>query len=316
MTRIAVVTNPRSRRNRRHGPAVGREAVARVGALHVTFGLDHDLRAAFAEFAVAGVDLIVIDGGDGTVRAVLAAAFAEPGFAHLPRFAVLGSGTTNMIAADVGPRGGRAAAFDRLVALAAGGGLDRHTLWRTPIRLVAGQGGSPQYGFFFGAGALVWGTHLTRRRIQRGPLANVAGTAVGVAATAGLLALGLGPAAGSQLAVGYDDGPVVAGRRTLLLVSTLERLVGGMHPFWGDGDGALKVLDVAAPCRRFACAAPALVRGRPSPWFAAAGYRSRRAHRLELELAEDALFDGEWIVPTPGERLVLDAAPAVGFVRP
>jgi len=311
MTRVAVVTNPRSRRNRRHGPGVGRPAIERAGALQVTMGRDHDLGAAFAEFAAAGVGLVVIDGGDGTVRAALAAAFAQPGF--VPRFAALGSGTTNMIAADVGPRGDRAAAFDRLVAL--GGSLDRHTLWRNPIRLTGARDGVPHYGFFFGAGALAWGTRLTRRRLQRGPLASVAGTAIGIAATAGLLALGLGRP-GVELAVGYDDGPVVAGRRTLLLVSTLERLVGGMHPFWGDGDGALKVLDIAAPCRRFACAAPALVRGRPSPWLAAAGYRSRRAHRLELELAEDAVFDGEWIVPKPGERLVLDAAPAVGFVRP
>ncbi|MGH8028438.1 MAG: diacylglycerol/lipid kinase family protein [Arenimonas sp.] len=316
MIRVAVVANPDSGRNRRHGPGVGRPAVARAGALHVSIGPGTDLQAAFAEFAAAGVGLVVIDGGDGTVRAALGAAFATPGFAVPPRFAVLASGTTNMIAANFGPRDGRAAAFERLVALAAGDGLDRHTVWRTPIRVAGTQGRAPQYGFFFGTGALAWGTRMTRRRIERGALANAAGSALGVAATAGLLALGIGRAAGIDLAVGYDGGPVASGRRTVFLVTTLERLVAGIHPFWGTGDGPLKVLDIAQPCRRFAWAVPALARGRPWRWMAEAGYRSLRARRVELELAEDALFDGEGFTARPGERVVLDAAPDVGFVRP
>ncbi len=58
-----------------------------------------------AELARAEVELIVIDGGDGTVQAVLSEILRGSVFRAAPQFAVLASGMTNLIAADVGIRG-------------------------------------------------------------------------------------------------------------------------------------------------------------------------------------------------------------------
>src|SRR3546814_8231468 len=52
-------------------------------------------------FAAEGVDLLVVDGGDGTVRDVISAAPAAFGD-RMPRMAILPSGKTNALALDLG----------------------------------------------------------------------------------------------------------------------------------------------------------------------------------------------------------------------
>jgi len=315
MIRVGVVSNPHSGRNRRSGLGVVPGVARATGALHATLDPGTRLGPVLADFARREVGLVVIDGGDGTVRAVLTAALAEPGFAEPPLLAALPSGTTNLIAGDVGPRGARGAAFARLAALAASDGLAGNVVRRAPIHVEGARGRAPELGFFFGAGALAWGTRLTRRYIARGRMASAVGTALGIAASAGLLLVGAGPA-GAAMAIGHDEAPPRSGARTLFLATTLERLVLGLDPFWGPGSGPIRTLDIAAPARRFALALPALLRGRPRPWMAAAGYHGARAHRVTLGFAEDALLDGEWYRPDPGVPTVLRAGQAVGFVRP
>ena len=56
---------------------------------------------ALRRFAAEGVDLVVIDGGDGTVREVitrLPEAYGGP----MPRLAVVPNGKTNALAIDIG----------------------------------------------------------------------------------------------------------------------------------------------------------------------------------------------------------------------
>ncbi|MEX2649383.1 MAG: diacylglycerol kinase family protein [Alphaproteobacteria bacterium] len=317
MIRLGVVSNPRSGRNRRRGLGVAADAARRADAPHVVLDSMTDLPAIMATFARQGVGVIVIDGGDGTVRSTIAAALAEPGFSAAPRFAALGSGTTNMVAGDVGVIGAPGAAFARLADRAKSGDLARHVVER---RLLAVETGArSELGFFLGAGAIVWGTRFTRRHIERGRLVNGLGSVLGVTATVGRLLLGgaRGPlAAGTPMAVGYDDAQPLAGARLLLAVTTLDRLLLGLRPFWGTGPGALRTLDIAAPPRRCARGPPAPARGRPRPWMAEAGYRSLNADRITIEIDDDVLIDGEWCRASPGRPLVLKPGAAVGFVRP
>jgi hypothetical protein len=312
MTRLGVVSNPRSGRNRRRGLGVPPDLAARHGACHAVPGAAAELTQVLAGFARDGVETIVVDGGDGTVRAVIQAALAEPGFARPPRFAVLRSGTTNMIAGDVGIDGDPATAFARLIASDAGA-----TVVRRPL-LAVETGHGTELGFFLGAGAIVWGTRFTRRHLERGRLASGIGTALGVTATIGRLAVGLGGplAAGAAMTVGYDGAAPASGTRLLLLVTTLGRLLLGLSPFWGTESKPLRVLDVAAPPRRFACALPALARGRPRAWMAGAGYRSLNAERIALALEDEVLIDGEWCRPARGDTLAISAGPEIAFLRP
>src|SRR5690606_19886232 len=115
-----------------------------------------DLSGHLKRFASEGVDLVVIDGGDGTVREVLGALPAAYGQAW-PVLAVLPSGKTNILALDLGakPGWGLEAALERA-------GRDKPVLaTRTPIEVSWSGGGRPLVrGFLVGLGAFVKATEM------------------------------------------------------------------------------------------------------------------------------------------------------------
>jgi hypothetical protein len=115
--------------------------------------------------------------------------------------------------------------------------------------------------------------------------------------------------------VAPDDRPALAGHRFLLLATSLDRLMLGLWPFWGEGAGPVRWLDVAAPPKRLAAALWAARQGRPGPWMPAAGYRSGRADRLAIRLRTPFVLDGEVFEPGP-DGLVLSAPGQVAFVTP
>ena len=65
----------------------------------------------------------------------------------------------------------------------------------------------------------------------------------------------------------------------------------------------------------FARAAISVLRGRPRPWMAQAGYLSRRMERLELEMHSPVMIDGEKFEAPAHGRIVVTAGPVVRFHR-
>src|SRR6478736_9996524 len=94
---VGVIRNPRSFRNKGLAP----EQSAQAEVVTETTLKRKDLFDVLARFAAAGVDYLVIDGGDGTVRDVLtcgAAAFGD----DWPPLIVMPKGKTNALASDLG----------------------------------------------------------------------------------------------------------------------------------------------------------------------------------------------------------------------
>jgi diacylglycerol kinase (ATP) len=103
---IGVITNPRSRVNKRD-PGKMRQLgylLGSHGAPYATKSLD-DLYRAAEEFKAAGIDILGINGGDGTIHVTVTAFAQVYGDAPLPKIAILPGGTLNTIAAGVGIRG-------------------------------------------------------------------------------------------------------------------------------------------------------------------------------------------------------------------
>jgi diacylglycerol kinase family enzyme len=103
---IGVITNPRSRVNKRD-PAKMRQLgylLGSRGAAEATKSLD-DLYRAAEEFKAAGIDILGINGGDGTIHVTLSAFLQVYGSAPFPKVAILPGGTLNTIAAGLGIRG-------------------------------------------------------------------------------------------------------------------------------------------------------------------------------------------------------------------
>lgn len=115
---IAVVTNPRSRRNRRD-PGLQQQLaymLGEKGSLAAPTDLDA-LERSLEHFRQRGVDVLAINGGDGTNHTVLSALVRVYGDAPLPRVALLRGGTMNTVASGLGIRGRPDDLLGRLVAL-------------------------------------------------------------------------------------------------------------------------------------------------------------------------------------------------------
>ena len=282
--RIGVVSNPRSHRNKmQHGAQLGRVDEA----LHAAPRTPDELAETLAFFAARGVTLLVVDGGDGTVRDVLTA--ARGAFARAPRLAVVPSGKTNALAIDLGIAPD--ATLPDVIAAARAG----RWVSRSPIDIHRDGAALPALrGFLFGSGAFVRATALAQRTHRWGAFNGMAvglSLAWGVAQT--MFAGAANPwRAGEPLRLTLPDGTVDEHASYMTFASTMERLPLGLKPL-GPSRAGLKLLAIGAPPRALLRRLPALLRGSDDPALERDGYRRREGEAFGLVLEGDFTFDGE-----------------------
>jgi hypothetical protein len=309
MSGVALVRNRRSTRNLRSAAGGPVPDEIRLIDCRTLDDLSDRLVAAHA----TGVGVILIDGGDGTVREVLSR-LPEIWGSALPRIGILPRGNTNLIAREVGGLRSTNAVAEVLSRLEAGPPLKVRR--RALLRLDYPAGERPTLrGFMLGWGAYAEGTRIAR--------AEIAARGAGQAALAVLSTLRRALAGaerttlrrGVAAGISIDGGPEAGAPRLLGLATTLQQsLVGGMNPFWGTGPGAIRWLDIHAPGHRLALAAPFLALGRPRRWMTRDGYASGRAARIELRLDTPFIMDGEAFPPGKSGPMILSADEEIAFV--
>ena len=314
--RLGVVSNPEARRNQTDH-VLWRALQARPEIPRISYRGDGDLAPALAEMARAGVTDLVVDGGDGTVVAAVSAALRVSEFAILPRLTIVPSGMTNLIAAEIGAKTPREGVIDRLLGSSAAS-LDAATVTHAPMRIARGDGLPLLHGFLLGAAAFHRGTLLSWERVH--PLGATQSAAAGLGILANVWRAAFGGdrkafLAGDPIRVEVDGAPLPGDRRFLLLLSTLDRLVLRLHPFWGSGAGGIRWLDIVAPPKHLLRALPRVLLRRPAPWMEAAGYRSGRAARLRLETERPFILDGEVIEPGPSGIIEIAIERPFRFLR-
>jgi hypothetical protein len=310
MSGAALVRNLNSTRNRTSAARGRVPAGVRLIDCKTLDELSDRLVAAHA----TGVDLILIDGGDGTVREVLSR-LPDIWGAALPRIGILPHGNTNLIAREVGGLRSADAVAEVLRRLEAGTTLPEKR--RAMLRLDYPAGERPTLrGFMMGWGAYAEGTRIAREEIAaRGGAGQVA---LAVLSTLRRALVGAERAAlrrGVAAGISVDSGPVAGAARLLGLATTLQQpLIAGMNPFWGTGPGQIRWLDIPAPGHRLALAAPFLALGKPRRWMTDAGYASGRAARIELTLDTPFIMDGEAFPPATSGSMILRAREEIAFI--
>jgi len=302
--RVGVISNPRSRRNQ----ATDLSSRIAPGMLAAAPTTPQHLADTLTSFAAQRIDLLVIDGGDGTVRDVITAADAAFGSA-LPPLAVLPSGKTNALALDLG------VPFDWSPADASAALEGGHVQTRSPVEITA-AGGKVLRGFLFGAGGFVRATELAQRTHRIGAFGNLA------------VALSLAGAF-AQTVVGGRGNPWRTGNRMriadpatgetserdlyVLFGSTLKRLPLGTKPLGRTGPG-LDILAVDAPPRLLPIAAAAVLAGMEGEWLRRLGYHHCHAvPAFQLALDSGFILDGEMF---PGGALTVRTGAPIRFVTP
>jgi hypothetical protein len=303
VTRIGVILNPRSRHNLQ---GEVRNA-APSGALFAAPASRPALDESLASYAAAGLDLLVIDGGDGTVREVISRAPVHFG-GGLPPIAVLPSGKTNALALDLGAPGNWN--LDQAIAAHRAGRATR----RAPLE-VSRPGEIEPFvrGFLFGAGVYVRAIDLAQNAHFLGVFDDVA-----VAATLGVAALRTlfsGSRRSWRRGVPMRLGaPGAAEPRPifLLVASSLERLPLGLKPF-GEPSPELRTLLVEAPPKRLIHAISPVLRGQSPGWLEPAGYKRRIVDAFDLRIDGRFVLDGDSFA---GGELRVARGPELEFVRP
>lgn len=309
---VGVIYNPRSHRNQ------GRdlEIAARPNVHFAQPRERAEIHATLIAFREHGVELLIINGGDGTVRDVLTAGLDVFG-EHWPALAVLPKGKTNALNVDLGAPAGWNLP-DAFNAFAKGKRIERRPVVVAPLS----GSGAPLAGFILGAGGYAMGIQAGQKAHKLGAFDSLA---VVVTAGFGVMQALFGSdrnlwrrGAAMDLLLGEERAPLAhagagyEGRRSILIASTLERFPGGIRLFGALKEG-LKLVALDRPARRILAAMPLLLAGMKLRDPDARGVHYRTVDSFELTIEDEFILDGEAF---PGGRFQIDQGPRLQFVVP
>lgn len=310
--RVGVITNPRSHRNTGGEAGDPSRAEIEIAAPATKPAIGEALKG----FADRGIDLLVVSGGDGTVRDVLTMGQTVFG-ADWPAIAVLPRGKTNALNADLRVPAGWTL-DDAVEAFRNGGRLNRRPL--AVRRLDGGGTGEPMLGFILGAGIFTLGIDTGQDAHRMGFVDSLA---VGLTSAWGIAQTVFGGPAnrwrrgtamrlidietGRELPRSAQGEP---GRRSILLASTLGRMPLGIHLF-GKGQEGIRLAVLDAPLRRVMGFVPAMLAGWHPRWLSGAGLHHLSLTGFEMDIGDAFVLDGESF---PAGRYQIDLGPDLTFV--
>lgn len=312
MTTVALVCNPFSDGNGGQA-SLAEHAATLPGVLACAPTTPDDLAEALKGFANAGIDVLAVDGGDGTLREVMTL-LPEIFGDHCPPLALLPSGKTNLAAHDVGSFGGGRSGLTRLLDMVRDGWRGAHWSERQALEVIWPD--QPQRrlrGFLFGAGAFTHATRMAGSWAHDHGFRQRSAVAIGVARVLWEALRGSKVLADPMVEYAPDGADATpAAPRFLMLATTARKLMLGLWPFPPPADGpALNWLGVAHPPRRLPLALWKAWRGTlPDP---ALGIEGGRCRRLDLRLGGDFVVDGE-VYQTGPAGIALRAGPTFRFV--
>ena len=298
----AFFINPRSERVGKRGSRLAGHAEefgARVFDLAVFESLP-----AQVEAALPTAELLVIEGGDGTVQAVMTEVLRQAGpDGALPDIAIASGGMTNQVAKVIGMRRVSRGGLRNLHA-------DPDVLDTRLLRLSA-DGMTDQCGFLFSTGALPMVTDYAKSELHTRGIGGSAAVAGGLIKAVTSERDTVMPATPCTLDIAGHafDGPHLG-----TVATTLPTVTMGLDPFWGDGDGDLRLTYVDGTHK-------GLFRHVAGVWIgfkdrdrSPDGFHSFNADQARFRYAGPVMMDGEPMA-LPGEAFTLSTTRTVRIRR-
>ena len=311
--RVGVIYNPRSHGNK----GVDFDCDQSPQVHFALPGDREDLPNALADFVQRGIDLLVINGGDGTVRDVLTSGAAIFGD-NWPAVAVLPKGKTNALTFDLGVPTGWTLQ-EAIDAFDQGTRVRRRPMEVTPLGETQK---SRLLGFILGGGAFTTATTAGQSAHKMGAFNSMAVVVAGVLGVCQWLFASRENSwrKGSKMRIGLgpDDTPLEHSGvgdpewRQILLASTLERMPGGATPF-GTARGGLKIAVTDQISRKSAGIVLQMLRGKTPENIREKGFHQLSTSQFTLRIEDSFIVDGEAF--PPGEYLIAQG-PELEFVAP
>jgi hypothetical protein len=276
------------------------------------------LPGALARLARRDLDLLVVNGGDGTLQHALTEILARRAFDRLPVISLLRGGRTNMAALDLGCDRDPVRGLTGLLTDAREGRLASRLVERPVLRIEMDRGRRVEYGTFFGIGTIQRAIKLTHQLFPAGR--SQGGFGAGLMTVALIAKVIAHPRDGllqpDKIQIRLDGESVPGGEFYLSIATTLERLFWRFDPFWGPGAGPVRFTSIRSNAPRIWAAAPGILRGRPGRTVRPAnGYTSRRAERVQLLFDSGFTIDGEIFESRADEFVTLSGDRRLSFAR-
>lgn len=317
--RIALLSNPRSTGNIAQLPRIREYCAEHPDIFHYEVDEVAQIGNALKMIARIKPTILVINGGDGTVQAALTEVHNGGHFVDgAPPLAVLPSGKTNLIALDLGAEGDPIAALEKLTKIASCD-LSPHLVARELIALRRGGDDQlPVIGMFLGGAGLADIMLYCRHKLYPTGLPN----SICHVLTAGAVLMqnifgvrgNYLPPAPSEMGIGLQANQRLNGRFSLLLVTTLEKLLLSSD-LEGQGKGGLKVIVVEEKRFTLLRAITASLRGKLGKKHLD-GVHVTETDEVSIEGGQSpVILDGEMFSASEGRPIVLRKAQPLSFVK-
>ena len=277
---------------------------------------------ALADLARQEVDILVVNGGDGTLQYALTEILENQAFeGRVPMIAPLRGGRTNMSAGDLGASKDPVRGFASLIDDIENGHLSERVFPRQVLRVQHDVNEQAEYGMFFGIGVIHRAIGLNHQWFENESAHGAQGALGATLVTASLLGrLATGDHTGilqpDKVQVMIDGELQDRSEFFMMLASSLDNLFSRMSPFWGTGPGGVQFSTIASNAHRIPRSLAGILRGKPLPHVTEEnGFLSRNAKRIQLSLDCGFTVDGELFDPRPGRIIELTADRTVQFVR-
>jgi diacylglycerol kinase family enzyme len=316
--RLLVLSNPKSRRNRRN-PAL----IERLRALLRPLGerarllvpaSPEELRHAVAEAKDHGTELLALNGGDGTNHVTLTAFLRAWGEDALPAVALLRGGTMNTVARGLGIRSGNPSTLLEKLLRRLERGERPAGDERSLLRIETQEEGA-QYGFIFGNGLTASFLDVYYEYSEPSPwvAAKVTARAVGAALFGGPLRKRLFDPV--DVDVTLDGQPVEQRRYLAWGCATVPEIGLSLKPWYraGERPGTFHALGLPPRALPIVRALPRIWRGLPSDLPDCVDALASEL-RIESERPLGWIVDGDYHRPAQSVRV--SAGPRLRIVRP
>ena len=314
-----LIVNPKSGKGQRKGIILADKLKSHDDVDIVVLDRFEDLLPSLERMGAAGVSVLFISSGDGTIQQIQTDLAERGMFEELPALVLLPHGTTNMNAADVGLG---IKDLDEQARIIADAGYREKRLIRKvrhTVRVANPADGRPRHGMFVGTGSVWRGTVFCQEAVHKTGLKGDFATFATLAAAV-FKSLFAGKSDDRERLVrAYDmridagDGRVFEGGQLMFLATTLEKLILGSRPFWGGKTTGLRASIFPYP-------PPNIVRWLwtsmygPEDRRMPAGCHSFVSERIDIETDCPFVIDGEFFDPPAGEALRIETGPAFSYL--
>ena len=317
--RIGLIVNPLSHTVRRKGSILEQAARRLEGASLVRIDDFARLAQQLRELAAEGPAALFIEGGDGTLQAVLSAwpGFAEGG-AQLPDIAILPGGSTNLAYKVAGLKRRSADDIANFVQSYRADGITTRTSLPA-LRIESESLPAPLAGMLLSTGSLARAMVYTQKQIHgdghRGSLAVAEAAARFVLSPEAYLDTDGAPLLRPGDFKAESASFRLQGAHALSLMTTLPYLSLGLKPFWGEASGPIALTYAQWPISGFRSAFLKILANATGPEMTRHGLTSYRTDSLTLSCSGPVVLDGEVLQIPADARIRISSTRPIRFLR-